>query len=329
MVIDEEGIMKISITNIEKKYGKSQALWPINVELDSKFVTILGQSGCGKTTLLKILAGLEKPTNGEIRFDETVIYSSDLRKNIRPNKRNIAMVFQDFALWPHMTIFQNIAFALKGVLPKSEIKERVDYVMRMVKMEGFERRKPGELSGGQQQRVALARALATNPKLILFDEPLSALDAVLREKMQEEIMHIIHELDCQAIFVTHDQTEAMTMSDQIIVMEAGRIAQVGSPQEIYQSPATPYVADFIGKVNWVDKGSRIVRPEGVSRHSQLGAIAKQAKIVKSTFIGDRYLVQAEVEGNQWSFYENAPLEKGKQLKVFIDEKQIYQLEGLH
>jgi iron(III) transport system ATP-binding protein len=147
--------------------------------------------------------------------------------------------------------------------------------------------------------------------------------------MQEEIIHIIHELDCQAIFVTHDQTEAMTMSDQIIVMEAGRIAQVGSPQEIYHSPATPYVADFIGKVNWVDKGSRIVRPEGVSRHSKLGAIAKQAKILKSTFIGDRYLVQAEVEGNQWSFYENTPLEKGKQLKVFIDEKQIYQLEGLH
>ena len=214
--------MKISITNIEKKYGKFQALWPINVELDHKFITILGQSGCGKTTLLKILAGLEQPTNGEIRFDENVIYSSKLRKNVKPNKRNIAMVFQDFALWPHMTIFQNIAFGLKGMLPRSEIPSRVEHVIRLVKMEGFEKRKPGELSGGQQQRVALARALATNPKLILFDEPLSALDAVLREKMQEEIMHIIHELDCQAIFVTHDQTEAMTMSDQIIVMEAGK-----------------------------------------------------------------------------------------------------------
>lgn len=128
----------------------------------------------------------------------------------------------------------------------------------------------------------MARALATNPKLILFDEPLSALDAVLREKMQDEIMHIIHELDCQAIFVTHDQTEAMTMSDQIIVMESGRIAQVGTPEEIYHAPATPYVADFIGKVNWLDKGSCIVRPEGVSRQQHPGTIAKQAMIVKST-----------------------------------------------
>uniref|UniRef100_UPI0028A64B8C ABC transporter ATP-binding protein n=1 Tax=Lysinibacillus sp. TaxID=1869345 RepID=UPI0028A64B8C len=256
--------MKISLTNIEKKYGQSQALWPIDVELDQQFITILGQSGCGKTTLLKLLAGLEQPTKGEIRFDDTVIYSSESRKNVKPNKRNIAMVFQDFALWPHMTIYQNIAFGLKGIVPKSDIPARVEHVIQMVKMQGYELRKPGELSGGQQQRVALARALATNPKLILFDEPLSALDAVLREQMQDEIMHLIHELDCQAIFVTHDQTEAMTMSDQIIVMEAGRIAQIGSPEEIYRAPATAYVADFIGKVNWLQNGHSIVRPEGVS-----------------------------------------------------------------
>lgn len=321
--------MKISLTNIEKKYGQSQALWPIDVELDQQFITILGQSGCGKTTLLKLLAGLEQPTKGEIRFDDTVIYSSESRKNVKPNKRNIAMVFQDFALWPHMTIYQNIAFGLKGIIPKSDIPARVEHVMQMVKMLGYEQRKPGELSGGQQQRVALARALATNPKLILFDEPLSALDAVLREQMQDEIMHLIHELDCQAIFVTHDQTEAMTMSDQIIVMEAGRIAQIGSPEEIYRAPATPYVADFIGKVNWLQNGHSIVRPEGVSSIQRPGTIAKQAEIMKSTFVGDRYLVQAQVEGKPWSFYENHPLEHGKRLQVFIDEKQIYQLEGLH
>ncbi|EAZ87104.1 MULTISPECIES: ABC transporter ATP-binding protein [Lysinibacillus] len=321
--------MKISLANIEKKYGQSQALWPINVELDQQFITILGQSGCGKTTLLKLLAGLEQPTKGEIRFDDTVIYSSESRKNVKPNKRNIAMVFQDFALWPHMTIFQNIAFGLKGIIPKSDIPARVEHVMQLVKMQGFEKRKPGELSGGQQQRVALARALATNPQLILFDEPLSALDAVLREQMQDEIMQLIHELDCQAIFVTHDQTEAMTMSDQIIIMEEGRIAQIGSPEEIYRAPATPYVADFIGKVNWLQNGQSIVRPEGVSRIQRPGTIAKQAKIVKSTFVGDRYLVQAQVEGKAWSFYENQPLEHGKRLQVFIDENQIYQMEGLH
>ncbi|WP_336634131.1 ABC transporter ATP-binding protein [Lysinibacillus fusiformis] len=321
--------MKISLANIEKKYGQSQALWPINVELDQQFITILGQSGCGKTTLLKLLAGLEQPTKGEIRFDDTIIFSSEFRKNVKPNKRNIAMVFQDFALWPHMTIFQNIAFGLKGIIPKSDIPARVEHVMQLVKMQGFEKRKPGELSGGQQQRVALARALATNPQLILFDEPLSALDAVLREQMQDEIMQLIHELDCQAIFVTHDQTEAMTMSDQIIIMEAGRIAQIGSPEEIYRAPATPYVADFIGKVNWLQNGQSIVRPEGVSRIQRPGTIAKQAKIVKSTFVGDRYLVQAQVEGKAWSFYENQPLEHGKRLQVFIDENQIYQMEGIH
>lgn len=322
-------MMKISLTNIEKKFGNAQVLWPINLELESKFITILGQSGCGKTTLLKILAGLEQPTGGEIRFDETMIYSSRLHQNIKPNKRNIAMVFQDFALWPHMTIFQNIAFGLKGIVPKEDIPERVQYVMNLVKMKGYEKRKPGELSGGQQQRVALARALATNPKLILFDEPLSALDAVLREQMQAEIMQIIDELDCQAIFVTHDQTEAMTMSDQIIVMEAGRIAQIGTPEEIYLAPATPYVADFIGKVNWFEKGNYIVRPEGVSRIQRPGTIAKFATIIKSTFVGDRYLVQAEVEGKQWSFYEAQPIEHGIKLEVFIDKKQIYQLEGSH
>ncbi len=321
--------MKISLANIEKKYGQSQALWPINVELDQQFITILGQSGCGKTTLLKLLAGLEQPTKGEIRFDDTIIFSSEFRKNVKPNKRNIAMVFQDFALWPHMTIFQNIAFGLKGIIPKSDIPARVEHVMQLVKMQGFEKRKPGELSGGQQQRVALARALATNPQLILFDEPLSALDAVLREQMQDEIMQLIHELDCQAIFVTHDQTEAMTMSDQIIIMEEGRIAQIGSPEEIYRAPATPYVADFIGKVNWLHNGQSIVRPEGVSRIQRPGTIAKQAKIVKSTFVGDRYLVQAQVEGKAWSFYENQPLEHGKRLQVFIDENQIYQMEGIH
>lgn len=299
------------------------------MELDQQFITILGQSGCGKTTLLKLIAGLEQPTKGEIRFDDTVIFSSQSHKNVKPNKRNIAMVFQDFALWPHMTIFQNIAFGLKGIIAKSAIPERVEHVMQLVKMQGYEKRKPGELSGGQQQRVALARALATNPRLILFDEPLSALDAVLREQMQEEIMHLIHELDCQAIFVTHDQTEAMTMSDQIIVMEAGRIAQIGSPEEIYRAPATPYVADFIGKVNWFHHGQSIVRPEGVSSVSRPGTIAKQAEIVKSIFVGDRYLVQAQVDGQPWSFYEHQPLEHGKRLQVFIDEKQIYQLEGLH
>lgn len=320
--------MRISIAGLEKKYGSTQALQKIDAELDRKFITILGQSGCGKTTLLKLLAGLEKPTSGEIRFGDEIIYSAKSRKNVKPNKRQIAMVFQDFALWPHMTIYQNIAFGLKGIVPKKEIPERVKEAMRLVKMEGFEKRKPGELSGGQQQRAALARALATKPKLILFDEPLSALDAVLREKMQEEIMHIIHEQDCQAIFVTHDQTEAMAMSDQIIVMNEGRIAQIGSPEEIYHHPASPYVADFIGKVNWFGVGNCLIRPEAISSKNRPGAIAKRALVKKSTFVGDRYLVQAEVEGKQWRFYEPAPIEHGRQLDVFIDEKQIYQLEGI-
>ncbi|WP_042470556.1 ABC transporter ATP-binding protein [Bacillus ndiopicus] len=318
--------MRISLTKIEKKYGDTQVLWPLNLELDSKFITILGQSGCGKTTLLKMLAGLEQPTKGEIHFDDTLIYSSERKVNIQPNKRNIAMVFQDFALWPHMTIFQNIAFGLKGIVPKAEIPLRVKHVMQLVSMEGFEQRKPGELSGGQQQRVALARALATNPKLILFDEPLSALDAVLREKMQYEIMNIIQRLDCQAIFVTHDQTEAMTMSDQIIVMEAGHIAQVGAPQEIYRTPATPYVADFIGRVNWLEQNERIVRPEGISRLQSQGAIVKQAKVLKSIFVGDRYLIQVDVDGKEWSFYDTEPILQGQQFEIFIDEQQIYQLE---
>ena len=240
--------MTIQLNNINKSYDHKTVLQNISLKLDKKFTTILGESGCGKTTLLKIISGLVQPDGGEIIFDDQTVFSDQQKINIPPNQRNLAMVFQDFALWPHMTVFENVTYSLKG--KKKEVTKQVMEALRLVNLEEFAERKPGELSGGQQQRVSLARAIAPKPKVILFDEALSALDAVLRERMQTDIVQLLNQTDSQAIFVTHDQNEAMSMSEEIIVMEKGQVSQIGTPNEIYQEPANLYVAHFIGKIKY-------------------------------------------------------------------------------
>ncbi|MGX7419407.1 ABC transporter ATP-binding protein [Carnobacterium gallinarum] len=321
--------MEISIHELEKNYQTNKVLKPTTLTISEKFTTILGESGCGKTTMLKMLAGLVEPTEGMIKFDDEVIYSRADKVNVKPNKRMISMVFQDFALWPHMSIFENVAFGLKKLtdLSKNERQERVMDVLKMVNLENFKDRKPGELSGGQQQRVALARAIAPQPKLILFDEPLSALDAVLRERMQQEILNLVQQTNCQAIFVTHDQGEAMTMSDQILIMEKGHVIQLGSPTEIYHQPKTKYVANFIGKVNWLTE-KQFLRPEKItmSKNSAMDVIEKQIKIEKSTFVGDRYLINGKVDGYEWEFYYAAHQEIGSTCSLFFQAQDLITLE---
>lgn len=225
--------------------GHHEALKSIDLEiLDGEFLTILGPSGCGKTTLLRILAGFEQPTRGDVYLDDNVI------TNVPPNKRPMAMVFQSYALFPHLTVFENIAYGLKlAKLPKDEIAERVEIVLSIMDLVGLGDRRPTQLSGGQQQRVALARSVVVRPRVLLFDEPLSNLDARLRDQMRSELRRIQRQLGVTSVYVTHDQTEAMAMSDRIVVMSEGRIEQIGSPEDIYRRPSTLFVADFIGKAN--------------------------------------------------------------------------------
>jgi iron(III) transport system ATP-binding protein len=237
----------ISIKHALKKYGQNVIIPDLNAEIKpGEFFTLLGPSGCGKTTTLRMIAGFESPDEGEIYLGGEAINA------LTPNKRDTAMVFQSYALLPHYNIFDNVAYGLKlRKLDKATIREKVTKILKLVGLEGMEERMTNQLSGGQQQRVALARALVLEPGVLLFDEPLSNLDAKLRVTMRTEIRRIQQEAGITAIYVTHDQSEAMALSDQIIIMEKGVVAQIGTPQEIYYHPASEFVADFIGEANFL------------------------------------------------------------------------------
>ena len=235
----------IKIKNLSKSFGEVEVLKNINLEIEEgEFFSLLGPSGCGKTTLLRILAGFEYPTDGEVFFDETNVTS--LPPNLRPSN----MVFQNYAIFPHINVHRNIEFGLrKEKLSSNEMKKRVQNALKMVQLEGYEDRYSNELSGGQRQRIALARALVKQPKVLLLDEPLGALDKKLREEMQIELRNLQKSLGITFIFVTHDQEEAMTMSDRIAVMDQGYILQVSPPKEIYHNPKSRFVSEFIGNIN--------------------------------------------------------------------------------
>ncbi len=228
--------------------GIVRAVDQANISIaEGEFVTLLGPSGCGKTTTLRLIAGFEFPTEGQIILDGEIINEQP------PNQRDMAMVFQSYAIFPHLNVFENIAYGLKiQRLSRDVIREKVRRVLELTELTGLENRAPNALSGGQQQRVALARALVMEPKVLLMDEPLSNLDAKLREVMRTEIRRIQQRLGITSVYVTHDQLEAMTLSDRIVVMNQGRIEQIGTPQEIYRQPQTVFVADFIGRTNFID-----------------------------------------------------------------------------
>ena len=257
-------MIKVTLKHLTKSFGESTVVRDVDEVIPGgEFVTLLGPSGCGKTTILRMIAGFEKPTSGEIYFDDRLICGG--KTFVPPEKREIGMVFQSYAVWPHMTVFDNTAYPLTiRKAPKEEIRMRVDHVLALMHLEHYADRFPGQLSGGQQQRVALARALVAEPKLLLLDEPLSNLDAKLRESMRFEIKRLQKTLGITVIYVTHDQTEAMAMSDRIFVLNRGGLQQAGSPEEIYNHPVSPFVADFLGKVDFFrgeSKDGRIVLPE--------------------------------------------------------------------
>ncbi len=249
------GQVIVELKNITKFFGASKALDEINLQIEKgKFITFLGPSGCGKTTLLRIIAGFYEPDAGEITINNRRV------ENVPPYDRNTAMVFQEYALFPHMTVYQNVAYGLEVKNKnKTEIDAKVEEVLKLMQLSGMEKRYPNEMSGGQQQRVAVARALVMDPHALLLDEPLSNLDAQLRESVRVELRLIQKKLGLTAIYVTHDQQEALSMSDMIVVMNKGVIHQFGTPKEIYFCPRTRFVADFIGSTNLVD--ARVVKED--------------------------------------------------------------------
>ncbi len=252
---------KIELKHIDKYYGESHVLKDINLTIeDGDFMTLLGPSGCGKTTTLRVISGLEEPQGGSMTIDgEEMINAADAYY-AEPAKRGLNLVFQSYALWPHMTVRENIAFGLKvKKLSKAEMNKRVDDALRMMQIEEYIDRYPNELSGGQQQRVAIARAVASKPRLLLLDEPLSNLDARLRIDMRAELQRIHRELGTTIIYVTHDQTEALTMSTRIALFKAGELSQVDTPIELYSNPVDLDAADFIGnpKINFLDGSARM------------------------------------------------------------------------
>jgi putative spermidine/putrescine transport system ATP-binding protein/putrescine transport system ATP-binding protein len=236
----------IVLRNVVKRFGSTTAVDNVTFTVAAgETVSLLGPSGCGKTTTLRLVSGFEQPDAGVIEI------AGESMAGKRPYERNVGLLFQHYALFPHMTVEGNVAYGLKHRhWPKAEIGDRVGEMLRLVRLQGFENRKPGQLSGGQQQRVALARVLATKPKLVLLDEPLSALDAKLREELGIELKQILTAVGSTTIVVTHDQDEAMSLADWIIVMNRGRIEQIGTPDEIYMKPRTAFVASFIGRTNW-------------------------------------------------------------------------------
>ena len=312
----------ITIKQVTKAFGDVVVLKEFNeVFQDKEFITLLGPSGCGKTTMLRMIAGFEKPTSGEISIDGRVVSSE--KTFVPPEKRDIGMVFQSYAVWPHMTVFDNVAYPLKiKKLDKAVIKQKVEWILEAVHLSQYAQRIPSQLSGGQQQRVAIARALAIEPQMLLLDEPMSNLDVSLRTKMREEIRAIQKKTGITTLFITHDQQEALSISDRVAVMQKGRILKMGTPKEIYDDPGQDFVADFVGTSNHIggavlesllgrriaDSVSVCVRPEQIQLSRDKGnGILVTVKEVK--FMGMYF--EYTVVGAQKEEYRIVEINLGK------------------
>lgn len=285
----------LQLKDIRKSFGESQVLDGVTLEIQAgEFVTLLGASGCGKTTTLRIIAGLEMPDAGQV-----VLEGRDITK-LEPNKRPVNMVFQNYALFPHMNVAENIGYGLKiKKVPKNIIAEKTEEMLRLVQLEGYGKRMPDKLSGGQRQRVAIARAVVNEPKVLLLDEPLGALDLKLRRQMQLELKRLQKQLGITFIYITHDQEEAINMSDRIAVMNGGILEQVGTPNEIYYHPKTSYVADFVGNANIFREGGMTyaVRMENVLMGDEKECV-KEASVVEKSFAGGQLRVVFRLKDGQ-------------------------------
>jgi iron(III) transport system ATP-binding protein len=290
---------EVRLEGVSKRFGQFEALMDFSETVrDGEFVSLLGPSGCGKTTSLRIVAGFERATAGRVLIGERLVSCSRSGTYVPPENRNIGMVFQSYAVWPHMNVFANVGYPLKvRKTPRKELRAKVERVLDLVHLSGLEERLPNQLSGGQQQRVALARALVAEPALLLLDEPLSNLDAKLRESMRFEIKDVQQRLGVTVIYVTHDQAEAMVMSDRIVVMNQGRVQQVDVPRAIYDAPANQFVADFIGLINFLE--ATVIARTGDEGEVQVkgapGAAPIKSRIPAGLAAGDRLLLAVRPE----------------------------------
>ena len=335
----------VSLIDVEKRFGSNLVVRKMNMEIyEGEFLTLLGPSGCGKTTTLRMIAGFEDATSGIIKVQGERV------ENKEPYQRDVNTVFQNYALFPHMTVFDNVAYGLTiKKVPKDEIRQRVAEMLELVQLTDYERRKPDELSGGQKQRVAIARALINRPKVLLLDEPLGALDLKLRKEMQIELKKIQQQLDITFVYVTHDQEEALTMSDTVVVMKDGEIQQIGTPQDIYNEPVNAFVADFIGESNilegimeqdflvefagvqfpCVDSGFAlrervqvVVRPEDVKVvPEEQGQLSGAVESV--IFKGVHYEMIVDVCGVKWMIHSTQPQEAGSYVGLLLYPEDLH------
>ena len=335
----------INLTDVSKAFDGETVLDHINLKIhDKEFVTLLGPSGCGKTTTLRIIGGFESPDTGEVEFDGKSV------KDVPPHKRPVNTVFQRYALFPHLNVFENVAFGLRlKKTPEKVIREKVKEMLKMVNLKGFERRRVSTLSGGQQQRVAIARALVNEPEVLLLDEPLGALDLKLRKDMQNELKKIQKATGITFIYVTHDQEEALSMSDTVVVMANGQIQQIGSPTDIYNEPENAFVADFIGESNIVDgimledfkvrfsghtfecvdkgfdknqKVDVVVRPEDVDVVTPDKGML-QGLVTSVTFKGVHWEIIVDIGGFKWMIQTTDFVAEGEHIGLFIEPEAIH------
>jgi len=304
----------ITLENVTKVYDDETVLHDINFELEKgKFYTLLGPSGCGKTTILRLIAGFADATEGVIKINGEKV------NDVPANRRKVNTVFQDYALFPHLNVFDNIAFGLTiKKMPKDQVKQKVDEALKMVQLEGYENREISELSGGQQQRVAIARAIVNEPDVLLLDEPLSALDLKLRTDMQYELRELQQRLGITFIFVTHDQEEALAMSDWIFVMNKGEIVQSGTPVDIYDEPIDRFVADFIGESNIV--------PGTMVEDYKVSFVGKEFECSDATqlFRGVHYeIIGYDKDGNEWMIHSTKRAEIGKDVGLHFGPQDIH------
>ena len=316
-------IVDIRLENITKSFGGRKVIDKLSMNIASgSFTTLLGPSGCGKTTLLRMIAGLETPDDGKISLGGQCVFSSDEKINVPPEKRGLGFVFQDFALWPHMRVRDNVAFALRAQKKTDNLRSKVQDALHAVQLDEYADRYPSELSGGQQQRVSFARAIVMEPECILFDEPLSALDAMLREEMRSELKSLVSERGITSVFVTHDQTEAMSMSDMIAVMNKGIIEQYDSPESLYAKPLTVFAARFIGTSNWIDDQT-MFRPESLffSRKDD-SDVEFRTVVLDSEFLGSSYRILMKHGDEKWTAESAARIPSGTEIPVYIDKNSI-------
>ena len=339
-----EDTILLKLEHISKTFDDKMILKDLNLEIrKNEFITLLGPSGCGKTTTLRIIGGFEMPDQGKVIFD-----GKDITK-LNPEKRHINTVFQKYSLFSHMNVAENIAFGLKlKKKDKKYIEEKIRYALKLVDLEGYENRRPTSLSGGQQQRIAIARAIVNEPEILLLDEPLGALDLKLRQDMQRELIKIKNELGITFIYVTHDQEEALTMSDRIVVMNQGLIQQMGTPVDIYNEPQNAFVADFIGDSNIIDGvmlkdclveilGYRfecvdtgfgknepvdvVIRPEDVVLRPQ-GEGILDGQVQSVLFKGVHYEMKILAQGFEWMVHSTLPAQIGSQVGIYVEPENI-------